>query len=61
MRCPLDISDADRPTEVGHFVPPTPPDQLAPQTNDLFVDTDGLIYVTDRLTGGLYVVEYTGG
>jgi hypothetical protein len=57
----VDISDADRPTEIGYFVPPTPPSQLAPQINDVFVDADGLIYITDRLTGGLYVVEYTGG
>jgi len=28
--------------------------------NDLYVDTDGLIYVTDRIKGGLYVLEYTG-
>jgi hypothetical protein len=42
-------------------VPPTPPGQEAPQINDLFVDTDGLIYLTDRYNGGMYVVEYTGG
>ena len=56
-----DISNADRPEEVGYFVPPTPPGQEAPQINDLFVDTDGLIYLTDRFNGGMYVVEYTGG
>jgi hypothetical protein len=56
-----DISNADRPEEIGHFVPPTPPGQAAPQSNDLYVDVDGLIYLTDRITGGLYVVEYTGG
>jgi hypothetical protein len=55
-----DISDPDRPEEVGHFVPPPPPGQQAPQLNDVFVDTDGLIYVTDRITGGLYIVEYRG-
>ena len=56
-----DISDSDRPTDVGYFVPPTPPGSEAPQINDLFVDADGLIYLTDRYTGGMYVVEYTGG
>ena len=25
------------------------------------VDADGLIYITDRINGGIYVVEYTGG
>ena len=28
--------------------------------NDLFVDADGLIYVSDRIRGGLYILEYTG-
>lgn len=55
-----DTSDPHRPAEVGHFVPPPPPGQKAPQFNDVFVDADGLIYVTDRITGGLYVLEYTG-
>lgn len=57
----VDISDQFRPTEVGHFVPPSPPGQEAPQINDVFVDSDGLIYLTDRIRGGMYVVEYTGG
>ena len=56
----VDISDAHRPEEVAYFVPPSPAGQEAPQTNDLFVDVDGLVYLTDRLTGGMYVVEYTG-
>lgn len=46
--------------EVGYFVPPTPSEQAAPQINDVFVDVDGLIYITDRISGGFYVVEYTG-
>ena len=56
----VDISDPHRPDEVAHFVPPAPPDQPAPQLNDLYVDADGLVYVTDRVTGGLYILEYTG-
>lgn len=57
----VDISDPHRPTEVGYFVPPSPRRQEAPQINDVYVDADGLIYLTDRIHGGLYVVEYTGG
>jgi sugar lactone lactonase YvrE len=45
---------------VGFFIPPAPEGQKAPMFNDLYVDTDGLIYVTDRIKGGLYVLEYTG-
>jgi hypothetical protein len=54
-----DLSDPDRPVEIAHWVPEPPPDQEAPRTNDLYVDTDGLIYLTDRLKGGLYVLEPT--
>jgi len=56
----VDISDPHRPEEVAYFVPPPPPGQEAPQANDLFVDVNGLVYLTDRLTGGMYVVEYNG-
>jgi hypothetical protein len=38
----------------------TPSGQAAPQANDLFVDRDGLIWVTDRLRGGLFVLEAEG-
>lgn len=57
----IDISDPDRPTEVGHFVPPTPPGEEAPQVNDVYVDTDNLIYLTERRSGGMYIVEQTSG
>ena len=30
------------------------------QINDIYVDEHGLIYANDRLTGGLYVIKYTG-
>jgi len=53
-----DISDPSWPKEVGYFVPPAPDGQEAPQINDVFVDNDGLIYLTDRYNGGMYVVEY---
>jgi len=56
-----DISDADQPTEVGHFVPPAPAGQEAPQINDLYVDKDNLVYLTDRVSGGLYIVEHRCG
>ena len=45
---------------VQAFIPPPPEGQKAPMFNDLYVDTDGLIYVTDRIKGGLYILEYTG-
>lgn len=62
-----DISDPTNPTEIAYFVPDTPyrlPDSPkysleAPMFNDVHVAADGMIYVTDRHGGGLYIVEHT--
>lgn len=51
-----DISEATQPREVASWVPETPGGQEAPQINDLFVDQSGLIFTTDRIEGGLYVL-----
>ncbi|MGH7267184.1 MAG: LVIVD repeat-containing protein [Candidatus Rokuibacteriota bacterium] len=53
-----DLADPFRPREVASFVPEPPPGQATPQWNDLLVTADGLIFVTDRLNGGLYVLEH---
>jgi hypothetical protein len=52
-----DLADAEHPVEVAHWVPEAPPGQPVAQINDLFVDDSGLIWVTDRIGGGLYVLE----
>ena len=52
-----DTADPEHPVEVAHWVSQTPPGQAAPQANDLFVDSDGLIWVTDRGGGGVFVLE----
>lgn len=55
-----DIADAERPVEVAHWVPEPAPGQIDTQINDLFVsslDDDGFVYVTDRVGGGLFVLE----
>jgi hypothetical protein len=51
-----DISEPAVPREVAYWVPETPAGQEAPQTNDLYVDESGLLFTTDRITGGLYVL-----
>lgn len=56
----VNIADQYRPQEVGYFIPEKPEGQKAIQTNDVFVDADGLIYIVDRLDGTMYVLEYTG-
>ena len=52
--------------EIGFFVPPPPKprQQASPPTaiqiNHILVDDKGLIYANDRISGGLYIFEYTG-
>jgi hypothetical protein len=48
-----DVRDPERPEEVASWVP----EQEAPQTNDLYVEESGRVWVTDRFTGGLYCLE----
>jgi hypothetical protein len=52
-----DLADPERPREVAHWIPEPPPGQPVAQINDLFVDDGGLVWVTDRIGGGLYVLE----
>jgi hypothetical protein len=52
-----DTSDADEPVEVGHWIPECPRNQLAAQINDVFVSEDLTVYVTDRVNGGVYILE----
>jgi hypothetical protein len=48
-----DVRDAARPQEIASWVP----DDGAPQTNDLFVEAGGRVWVTDRFHGGLTCLE----
>jgi hypothetical protein len=56
----LDVTDATAPREIAYFVPEAPPGKKSVQLNDLIVDQNGLIYVSDRFGGGLYIFELTG-
>ena len=52
-----DLADPTAPVEAAHWVPEAPAGQRAPQLNDLYVDEDGLVYATDRIHGGVYVLR----
>jgi len=52
-----DLLDPGRPVEVAHWVSAPPPGQPVAQANDLFVDDGGLVWVTDRGSGGVSVLE----
>jgi hypothetical protein len=63
----FDIREAFAPKEIAYWVPPTPKKLIDPRPNvalaaksaDVYVSTDGLMYVTDW-NAGLNVLEYLG-
>ncbi len=63
-----DIRDPFRPKEIAALVPPAPKEMMdhrpdRPQivdTTDVFVDENGLIYITD-FNAGLYILEMDEG
>ena len=54
-----DTSDPFHPEEVAYFVPEIPEGAQSNGINDVYVDENGIMYVVDRLKGGLYILELT--
>lgn len=52
-----DLADPRDPIELAHFIPELPEGEPDVQMNDVFVAADGLVYVTDRVDGGVYILE----
>jgi len=52
-----DLADPEVPVDVAHWLPVCPPGQAACQINDVFVGLDHLVYLTDRVNGGAYVLR----
>ena len=55
----IDIRDPTSPEEIGWHIPEPAPGQDSPQSNDVFVDKGGLVYVIDR-HARLEILEPTG-
>jgi hypothetical protein len=53
----IDLSNPADPTETGHFIPAPTGGHPAPQSNDVFVDDRGIVYLLDRLEG-LDILEF---
>lgn len=54
----IDISDPYQPKEAGSFIPDPCGGQKVVQSNDVFVDEKGLVYLIDRHSG-LDILEFT--
>ncbi|HJR91706.1 MAG TPA: hypothetical protein VJ938_04655 [Acidimicrobiia bacterium] len=52
-----DLENPDDPREIAHWIPECPPEQAACQINDVFVAEDHTVYATDRINGGVYILE----
>jgi hypothetical protein len=55
----IDVADPMAPREVGYFIPEPVGGRAAPQSNDVVLDSRGLIYLVDRHVG-FDVLEFTG-
>lgn len=55
----FDNSDTATRREIPYEVPEAPPGRSSIQLDDSLVNANGLIYATDRFTGGLYIFERT--
>lgn len=53
----VDLRDPFHPQEVAWYVPDFGP--RVPQSNDVYVDADGLVYLVDRREGVLEILELT--
>ena len=47
----VDIADPFRPKEVGHYIPATPRGGTRPSSNDVTIDSRGIVYLVDRING----------
>jgi hypothetical protein len=54
----VDVSNPFQPQEIGHYLPDPPPGAERASSNDVTVDTRGLIYLVDRVRG-LDILETT--
>ncbi|MGI9647446.1 MAG: LVIVD repeat-containing protein [Acidimicrobiia bacterium] len=52
-----DLAEPTAPVEIASYIPACPPGQQAIQINDVWVGEDHLVYITDRVTGGIYILE----
>ena len=52
-----DLGEPEHPVELAWWLPDAPAGQQAPQTNDVWVEAGGRVWLTDRFAGGLHCLE----
>ena len=52
-----DTTNPFQPQEVAYFVPQIPKGAASLGINDVYLDENGIMYVVDRIKGGLYILE----
>jgi hypothetical protein len=55
----IDVANPLAPKELGHYIPEPADGRKAPQSNDVALDDNGLIYVVDRWVG-FDILEFSG-
>ena len=55
----FDTKNPFQPEEVAYFIPEIPEGADANGINDVHVDENGIMYVVDRIKGGMYILELT--
>ncbi len=55
----IDVSDPYSPAEAGYYVPRPAAGQECVQSNDVFVEESGIVYLIDRIRG-LHILRYEG-
>ena len=52
-----DLAEPATPVEIASYIPECPPGQPTIQINDVWVGEDHLVYISDRVGGGIYILE----
>ena len=56
----FDVADPYAPKNIGSYIPDPAPGANRPSSNDITMDSRGLLYLIDRIRG-VDIIEFNGG